>query len=137
MIIAQKILLGAITLMGALNAYAGAIVAAKDSPFAATDAEEAKKMFLGREASIGGQGVTVVYQKEGETRTTFETKILGKTGADLTAYWSKLIFTGRAQAPVEVSGDGDVKAKVNSTPGAVGYVNDGAVDGSVKVLFKY
>ncbi len=135
--IMQKALLGVIAAAGTLDVQAGAIVAAKDSPFAAMDTEEAKKMFLGREASIGGQGVTVVYQKEGETRTTFENKILGKTGADLTAYWSKLIFTGRAQAPVEVSGDGDVKTKVNSTPGAVGYVNDGAVDGSIKVLFKY
>ncbi len=135
--IVQKILLGVIALIGACNANAGTVVAAKDSAFSAVDAEEAKKIFLGREARIAGQSVTVIYQKEGDTRTTFENKVLGKTGADLTAYWSKLIFTGRAQAPVEVSGDGEVKTKVSSTPGAVGYINDAAVDGSVKVLFKY
>jgi len=135
--IVQKTLLGLVVLTGIGNAYAGAIVTAKDSPFAAIDAEEAKKIFLGREPVFGGQAVTVLYQKEGDTRTAFENKILGKTGADLTAYWSKLIFTGRAQAPVEAGGDGDVKSKVNGTPGAVGYINDGAVDGSVKVLLKY
>jgi ABC-type phosphate transport system substrate-binding protein len=115
----------------------GAIVAAKDSPIPAFDADEAKKVFLGRETSLGGQNVVLIYQKEGATRTAFEEKVLSKSGADLTAYWSKLIFTGKAQAPTEVGADADVKAKVNATPGAVGYVSDAAADGSVKVLFKY
>ena len=37
----------------------------------------------------------------------------------------------------ELSGDAAVKAKVASTPGAIGYIDDGAVDGTVKVLFKF
>jgi ABC-type phosphate transport system substrate-binding protein len=135
--IVQKTLLGLVVLAGMGSAHAGAVVAAKDSPFAAIDAEEAKKIFLGREPLIGGQAVTVIYQKDGDTRTTFENKILGKTGADLTAYWSKLIFTGRAQAPTEANSNGEVKLKVNEAPGAIGYVDDSAVDASVKVLLKY
>ena len=123
--------------LGAAQAYAGAVVASKDSPLAAMDAEEVKKVFLGREPQLGGQAVTVVYQKDSPTRSDFETKVLGKTGADLSGYWSKLIFTGKAQAPDEVAGDGGVKSKVAGNPGAVGYVSDAAVDGSVKVLFKY
>ena len=69
--IVQKTLLGLVVLTGIGNAYAGAIVTAKDSPFAAIDAEEAKKIFLGREPVFGGQAVTVLYQKEGDTRTAF------------------------------------------------------------------
>jgi hypothetical protein len=30
-----------------------------------------------------------------------------------------------------------VKAKVASTPGAIGYISDDAVDGTVKVLFDF
>ncbi len=130
-------LLGLIALVTTFDVNAGVIISSKDAPFSAIDAEEAKKIFLGREVSLSGLNVTVIFQKEGDTRTNFETVILGKTGADLTAYWSKLIFTGRAQAPVEVGSDSDVKAKVNSTPGAIGYISNGAADGSVKVLFKY
>jgi ABC-type phosphate transport system substrate-binding protein len=123
----------------AATAYAaGAVVAAKDSGIAVVDAEEAKKLFLGREPQLNGENVVLIFQRQGApTREEFESKILGRTGADLTAYWSKLIFTGKANAPVEVGGDADVKSKVNSTPGAIGYISDGAVDGSVKVLFKY
>jgi ABC-type phosphate transport system substrate-binding protein len=123
--------------LAALQAQAGAVVAAKDSPLGTMDAEEVKKVFLGREPQLGGQSLTVIYQKDGPVRADFEGKVLGKSGADLTAYWSKLIFTGKAQAPEEVGGDAAVKAKLAGSPGAVGYVSDGAVDGAVKVLFKY
>jgi ABC-type phosphate transport system substrate-binding protein len=133
----QKLLVGFLALVGTSQVSAGAVVTGSDSPVAKIDAEEAKKLFLGREAMLGGQNVTVIFQREGNTRSDFETKILGKTGADLTAYWAKLVFTGKAQAPVEVGGDNEVKAKVGSTPGAVGYITDGSVDGSVKVLLKY
>jgi ABC-type phosphate transport system substrate-binding protein len=117
---------------------AGAVVAAKDSGISTIDAEEAKKLFLGREPQINGENVVLIFQRQGApTRDEFESKVLGRTGAELTAYWSKLIFTGKANAPVEVGGDADVKAKVNNTPGAIGYISDGTVDGSVKVLYKY
>jgi ABC-type phosphate transport system substrate-binding protein len=130
------ILFGLLGLVAA-QAQAGAVVVGKDSPLGTMEAEEVKKIFLGREPQLNGQNVTVVYQKESAIRTDFETKVLGKTGADLSGYWSKLIFTGKAQAPDEATGDAGVKAKVASSPGAIGYVSDGAVDASVKVLFKY
>ena len=119
------------------TASAGAVVAAKNSAIAAFDAEEAKKVFLGREPQLNGENITVVFQKPGPVRDQFESTVVQRSGADLTAYWSKLIFTGKATAPVEAGGDADVKAKVNSTSGAVGYISDSAVDGSVKVLYKY
>ena len=120
------------------TAYAaGAVVVAKGSDIAALDAETAKKLFLGRTPQLSGQNVVLLFQKDGSAREEFETKVLQRSGADLTAYWSKLIFTGKANAPVEAGGDTDVKAKVNSTPGAVGYISESAIDGSVKVLYKY
>src|SRR5882757_1306872 len=98
-----KLGLGALMLLSSMAAHAGAVVVSKDSPLATFDADEAKKVFLGREAVIAGQSVSVIYQKDGAIRTDFETKVLGKTGSDLSAYWSKLIFTGKAAAPDEVA----------------------------------
>jgi len=119
------------------DAQAGAVIAGKNSPLSPIDMDMAKKVFLGREFSLAGQTVSVIYQGEGPTRTDFETKVLGKTGSDLTAYWSKLIFTGKATPPLEAGGDDGVKALVGRTNGAIGYVSDQAVDDSVKVLFKF
>jgi ABC-type phosphate transport system substrate-binding protein len=120
-----------------LSAVAGAIVAAKDSPVAVASVDDAKKVFLGRETSSGGKTLTLIYQKNASVRGDFESKVLGKTGADLAAYWTKLIFSGKATAPTEVADDAAVKAKLKGNPGAIGYISDAAVDDSVKVLLKY
>lgn len=118
-------------------AQAGAVVVATGSKAGAMNADAVKRVFLGREAAVGGAPVQVVYQKGGATRAAFDKSVLGKAGAELTTYWSRLIFTGKAKAPTEVDGDAAVKAKLASNPGAIGYVSDGAVDGSVKVLYKF
>ena len=126
-----------LTLTTASYAQAGAVVVGKESSFSSMDVDTAKKVFLGREMSINGQTVAVVYQGEGSIRSDFETKVLGKTGSDLTAYWSRLIFTGKAAPPLEAGGDDGVKALVGRVNGSVGYISDGAIDDSVKVLFKF
>jgi ABC-type phosphate transport system substrate-binding protein len=129
--------IGAILVAASSAALAGAVIVAKDSPVSAMDADQAKRVFLGREVSLGGHSTVVVYQKDETVRTAFETKVLGKTGSELSAYWSKQIFTGKAMAPEEVTGDAQVRAKVATTPGAIGYVTDSGVDSTVKVIFKY
>lgn len=127
-----RLMLGALALVAAAQANAGAVVAASNGKASTMDAETAKRVFLGRDPSA-----QVVYQKSGATRAAFDKSVLGKPGAELTTYWSKLIFTGKAKAPVEVGSDAEVKAKLAANPNAVGYISDAAVDGSVKVLYKF
>ncbi|MDQ3205235.1 MAG: phosphate ABC transporter substrate-binding protein [Pseudomonadota bacterium] len=118
-------------------AHAGAVVVGSASKATPMDADAVKRVFLGRETSVGGAPAQVIYQKDGAVRAGFDKSVLAKAGPELTAYWSRLIFTGKAKAPVEVEGDAAVKAKLASNPGAVGYIADAAVDGSVKVLYKF
>lgn len=127
-----RLMLGALALVAAAQSHAGAVVAASNGKASTMDAETAKRVFLGRDPSA-----QVVYQKSGATRAAFDKGVLGKPGAELTTYWSKLIFTGKAKAPVEVGSDAEVKAKLAANPNAVGYISDAAVDGSVKVLYKF
>jgi len=41
------------------------------------------------------------------------------------------------KAPEELADDAAVKAKVASTPGAIGYISDAAVDSTVKVVMDF
>lgn len=136
--VAVALLAGAVWALPA-EAQAGAVVAGKDAPLSTLQSDEAKKIFLGRESSVAGHDVAPVYQKVGAaSRADFDGKVLDKPSADLAGYWSKLVFTGRATSvPKEVDSDSQMKSFVNSTPGAIGYISDAAVDDSVKVLFKY
>ncbi len=125
-------------LAASMSVHAGAVVVNKDSPLGTMDGDQVRRVFLGREVSVNGVTVTILYQTDEATRGDFESKVLGKTGSDLATYWDRLIFTGRAKAPLEVpGGDAAVRGKLAANPNAVGYVTDAGVDSTVKVLFKY
>lgn len=133
----NRVLLGAALLACALQANAGVVVVGSGSKADTMSEEAVRRVFMGRLDQVGGAPAQVVYQKGGPTKSAFDKGVLQKSAADLTAYWSRLSFTGKAKAPTEVDGDAAVKAKLAANPGAIGYISDGAVDGSVKVLFKF
>jgi len=68
-------------------------------------------------------------------RDEFYAKVAGRSPAQITAYWSKLLFTGRGQPPREVANDIEMKKRIATDPFAIGYINAELVDGSVRVLF--
>lgn len=128
--------IAALAFAAASPAFAGKVVVAANSSQAALDKAGVQAIFLGRNTQVGGQAAVVVFQK-GPVRAPFESGVVGRAGAQLTSHWSRLVFTGRAKAPEDLADDAAVKAKVASTPGAIGYISDGAVDATVKVLFDF
>jgi len=93
--------------------------------------------YLGKKITLAdGSVLTPLNQSEGKpAREEFLTKVTGKSDAQIKAYWAKLAFTGKGDAPREVGGDADVKKQVAGNPGLVGYIDKGAVDGSVVIVF--
>jgi len=123
---------------GISMAHAGAVVVAgASSPLAATSSGDVVKVFLGKKKDLGGVSVVPVDQSEGAgARTDFYSNVVKKSEAQLKSYWSRLIFTGKGQAPQVVGGDADVKGMVASNPNLLGYIDEASVDGTVKVIFK-
>ncbi|WP_396587552.1 phosphate ABC transporter substrate-binding protein [Bermanella sp. R86510] len=118
--------------------HAGAVVVAgAGSPLPASGSDDVVKVFLGKKKDLGGVSVVPIDQTEGNpARGDFYSNVVGRTEAQLKSYWSRLIFTGKGQAPQDVGGDADVKSMVGANPNLVGYIDESAVDGSVKVIFK-
>lgn len=98
--------------------------------------EQAAEIFLGKSSSFpGGEKAVPVDQAEGSaTREEFYTKATGKNASQVKAYWSKIIFTGKGQAPKDVGDAAGVKKALTDNHNAVGYMDKSAVDASVKVL---
>ena len=96
----------------------------------APSAEQIANIFLGKSSELTG----VDLPDSHPVRSAFYQKVTGKDGAQLKAYWAKLVFTGKAQPLKEVASDADVKKFVASNPTAIGYIDKSAVDGSVKVV---
>ena len=104
-----------------VNAKAAASAMSKD---------EVAQFYLGKSTSM-----TPIDQPESAPqRAEFYKKVAGKELAQAKALWAKLIFTGKASAPVEAAGSAEVKKMVAADPKAIGYVDKSAVDGSVKVV---
>jgi hypothetical protein len=119
-------------------AHAGAVaVAGASSPLAAASSADVVKVFLGKKKNLGGVTAIPVDQDEGTAaRGDFYTSIVKKSESQLKSYWSRLIFTGKGQAPQVVGGDGDIKNMVANNPNIIGYIDESQVDTTVKVIFK-
>ncbi|HET6787710.1 MAG TPA: hypothetical protein VFH49_07100, partial [Aquabacterium sp.] len=50
------------------------------------------------------------------------------------ATWSRIVFSGKGQAPKELPDAAAVKKAVAADPKAIGYIDKAAVDGSVKAV---
>ena len=48
--------------------------------------------------------------------------------------WDRLVFSGMAQAPVEVASEAEMLARVSTTPGAIGYVSRTQNNEKIRVI---
>ncbi len=119
-------------------AHAGAVVVVgASSPIPASSGKDVVKVFLGKKKDLAGVSVVPVDQDEGTaSRGDFYSNTVKKSEAQLKSYWSRLIFTGKGQAPQVVGNDADVKGMVVTNPNLIGYIDEAAVDASVKVVYK-
>ena len=135
----RRMLLLAALLTATSVAQAGVVVvmSSKSDVSSLSKAQVAQIYMAKTDALPNGRVAKPVDQAEGSAvRNEFYDKVADKSAAQMKAYWSQLTFTGKAQPPRKVSGDAAVKAALGENPAAIGYISDGAVDGSVKVVFK-
>ncbi|WP_051242519.1 hypothetical protein [Azohydromonas australica] len=111
------------------TAHAGIVVVGH--PLApALSKEQAAAIFLGRNTSL-----TPLDQPDSSPiRAAFYRKVAGRDLAQVKAIWSRLLFSGKGQAPRELANAAEVKKTVAANPKAVGYIDKAAVDDSIKVL---
>jgi ABC-type phosphate transport system substrate-binding protein len=134
-IAAALLALGA-TLTGAeAGADVVAVVSAK-SDIKALTANQVADIFLGRVSRFpNGLLAVPIDRRDGSPeRDQFYIKIAGKTPAQVKAYWSKIIFTGRGQPPKAVLTDLDVKKIISMNTAAIGYIDAALLDDSVRAL---
>lgn len=117
----------------ALASLAQAEVAVIVNPGAskAPSQAEVANIFLGKDKSMKG----VDHKDWSATKNTFYNIVTNKSESQLKSYWSGLVFTGKGQPLPSVAGDAEVVARVAAEADAIGYVDSGAVNDSVKVLF--
>lgn len=134
----RGILLGSALHLTCLAAAAEvAVVVSSKSTVSALTAEQVSGVFQGKSKSFpDGQPAVAIDQTESSPiRIEFYTKVLGKDEAQMKAYWSRLVFTGKGTPPKEMASSTAVKSSLAADPKLIGYIEKSAVDASVKVVF--
>ncbi len=103
------------------------------------DQETIARLFLGKAKTFndGATAVAIAQASGASISDEFNDKVLGKNAAQLKAYWSQLVFTGKGTPPRELANDAEVVKWVASQTTGIGYVQASAVDDSVKVIAKF
>jgi len=97
---------------------------------AAISKEQLANIYLGRSFDLK----PVDLPEGNATREAFYKKATDRDQAQVKAVWSRVVFTGKGQAPAVQADAGAVKKAVAADPKAIGYIDKAAVDGSVKVV---
>ena len=94
------------------------------------------KIFLGKSNKLpsGNKVIPIDQDEDSQTRVIFYEEVTDKNPSQLTAYWARLIFSGKAQPPKSVLDDDEVMEMVANNPNIIGYVDKSYVNKSVKVI---
>ena len=82
-----------------------------------------------------GSPLTVfVFGDDSDAHKSFCRSVLGVLPFHLRRNWDRLTFSGSGQAPTMVKGMEEMKMKVATTPGAIGYIREEYIDDSIVVI---
>ncbi len=113
------------------------VVAGAQSQLQQLSREQVADIYLGRVTTLPGgtSAQPLDLPASSQEREAFYNLITGKSSAQVRAYWAKMSFTGKGTPPKTVASSADIKKLASKKPGAIAYVAESAVDGSVKVLY--
>lgn len=113
------------------------LVAGRDGVIPDIGRDEAEQLFLGRlNALRDGTPVRLHDLPPGPIRDGFYRRMTGKNAVQTRAYWSRLVFTGRARPPREVSGPEELRAVLAADPNAIGYLPESDVSEELRILLR-
>ncbi|MGR5131095.1 phosphate ABC transporter substrate-binding protein [Vibrio alfacsensis] len=121
------------------NAFAGMVVVGNSAGVDSLSQAEVQKLFLGKSTKLSnGSNARIVELTDGAAgRIAFHEVATGRSEAQVQSGWSRLVFTGKAEAPIQVADYAAVISEVAANPNAIGYIDESALTGDVKVLHKF
>ena len=114
-----------------------AVITNPQLPVTSMSREEIYRIYLGKTKFLpSGAKITPVDQRPGASaRSQFYANVLRKSETEMKSYWSRVIFTGQGQPPLQEPDDQAVKDFVSKNPSAPGYIDKSVVDDTVRVVY--
>ena len=113
------------------------LIAHKSFTVDSVDASIVKDIYSGDTQYINDIRIIPLDQDiNSENYSRFYGTVVDRPMAQIISHWSKLIFTGKGQAPISLSGDMSIINFVKNSPNAIGYIEPKFISNDVKIIHK-
>jgi hypothetical protein len=112
-------------------------VVSSTSPITTLTRSQVTDIFLGKRARFpdGSLAVPIDLTEGTAAHDEFYSRIADMSPAQVKAFWSKLIFTGRGQPPISATTSVEAKKMLLANPNAISYMDEKLVDSRLRVVF--
>lgn len=98
------------------------------------DSKTVAKIYTGKLISVNGVSVTAVSLKNQNVKTKFLQNFVGLDEEKYIAYWTVRRHIGKGVPPKEFASVDELIRYVQSTPGAIGFIDDSDLRAGVNVI---
>ncbi|MGH6647732.1 hypothetical protein [Aquabacterium sp.] len=124
----QRSAIASVLMLAAAMAQSQVAIMGPNAP--ALTKEQVANVYLGRNFELK----PIDLPEGAALREQFYKKVTERDQSQIKAVWSRIVFTGKGQAPLMLPDATSVKKAVATDPKAIGYIDKGSVDSSVKVV---
>jgi ABC-type phosphate transport system substrate-binding protein len=111
------------------------VIAHKNFNESSISMQTLRDIYSGDSQSINGIRIIPLDQGfNSQNRALFYDLVLEKPMDQIISHWSKLIFTGKGQAPTSLTGDASILEFVSNNLNAIGYVGSDMPIKNVKII---
>lgn len=113
------------------------VVTSAHGAIASLSPQQAEQLYLGRVRHLAdGTPVSLADLPAGPVRDRFYERLTGKNPAQIRAYWSRMVFTGRALPPDEVADIDALRVRLANDPRLIGYMPAAAAGEELRILLR-
>lgn len=100
--------------------------------------DEVVNIYLGRYRRLasGLAAEPLDHPVDSDARARFYRRLVGKSLAEINAYWARLVFSGKTRPPQVVANPDSMLRIVATQPGTLAYVERAQADARVKIVFE-
>jgi ABC-type phosphate transport system substrate-binding protein len=101
--------------------------------------EQVVDLYMGRSSTFpnGRSAIALDLKGDSSMRSAFYQQLVGKSVAQINAYWARLLFTGSATPPMALKDTATMLHMVQENRDAIGFIDSAEATGKLNVVFRF
>lgn len=125
--------------LGAVGCAEPVVVVSTASTITRLGQDDVVNIFLGRYRRLptGGTAVPIDQPENTALRTEFYRKLVNKEPNEISAYWARLLFSGKTSPPLQAANANEVMLLLADQPGGIAYIDRSQVDRRFRIVMEF